>query len=102
MYGGADYHARHFSSATDAVIQGGSIFKAFGLIGALQQGISTKTQFDGNSPLRDPALGNTPVRNVGGRSYGTVDLRKATAARSSVDNGVKFFDLTPGYKITEW
>jgi membrane peptidoglycan carboxypeptidase len=69
MYGGADYQARQFSSATDAVIQGGSIFKAFGLIGALQQGISTKTQFDGNSPLRDPALGNTPVRNVGGRSY---------------------------------
>ena len=99
MYGGADYQARQFSSATDAVIQGGSIFKAFGLIGALQQGISTKTQFDGNSPLRDPALGNTPVRNVGGRSYGTVDLRKATA--SSVNTAFVRLNIKMGPSVTK-
>ncbi len=81
LYGGADYQARQFSAATDAVVQGGSNFKPFTLIGALQQGLSTKTQVDGNSPLKDPALGSAiKVSNLGNRSYGTIDLRKALAS----------------------
>ncbi len=80
LYGGKDYQARQFSAATDATIQAGSTFKAFALIAALQKGIPLTSTFDGNSPLKDPALGKDfSVKNAGGVSYGTVDLRKATA-----------------------
>ncbi len=99
LYGGADYQARQFSSATDATIQAGSTFKAFALIAALQQGISTRTTFDGNSPLRDPALGSDfSVRNSGGVSYGTVDLRKATA--SSINTAFIRLNLRIGPQAT--
>ncbi len=80
MYGGADYQKRQFSAATDAKIPAGSTFKPFALIAALQQGISTKSTIDGSSPLKDKALGIDRIENEGGRSYGTVDLRKATAS----------------------
>lgn len=80
MYGGADYQKRQFSAATDAKIPAGSTFKPFALIAALQQGISTKSTIDGSSPLRDKALGIDRIENEGGRSYGTVDLRRATAS----------------------
>ncbi len=80
MYGGADYQKRQFSAATDAKIPAGSTFKPFALIAALQQGLSTKTTVDGSSPMKDKALGIDRIENEGGRSYGTVDLRKATAS----------------------
>ncbi|MGB2701704.1 MAG: transglycosylase domain-containing protein [Candidatus Phosphoribacter baldrii] len=99
LYGGADYQARQFSAATDAVIQGGSNFKPFTLIAALQQGISTKTLIDGGSPLKDPALGNFTVRNAGGRSYGQIDLRKATA--SSVNTAFVRLNLKIGPASTK-
>ena len=80
MYGGADYQARPYNSATDAVMQAGSTFKPFALIAALQQGISTKTRFDGNSPLVVPGLGRPGgIQNESNVDYGMVDLRKATA-----------------------
>ncbi len=80
LYGGRDYQQRQFSAATDARAQAGSTFKAFTLIAALQQGISTKTRFDGDSPFRDATLGpDFSVKNYGNASYGTVDLRRATA-----------------------
>ena len=94
LYGGADYQKRQLSSATVARMQGGSTFKAFALLAALQQGISTKTTFDGNSPLKDPALGTATVRNSGGHSYGTVDLRKATA--SSINTAFMRLNLAMG------
>ena len=98
MYGGADYQTRQFSSATDAVIQGGSNFKPFTLIAALQQGISTKAQFDGNSPLKDPSFTGS-IRNLGGRSYGMIDLRKATA--SSVNTAFVRLNLKIGPAATK-
>ncbi len=76
MYGGKDYLKRQLNAATDATIPAGSTFKAFGLAAAVDQGISTKTRYDGNSPLRLPGA---TVRNSGGGSYGMVDLRRATA-----------------------
>ncbi len=80
MYGGADYQKRQFNTATDAVMQAGSTFKPFALIAALNQGISTKTKFDGKSPLDVPGLGRTGgIKNEGNQSYGMVDLRTATA-----------------------
>lgn len=82
MYGDKDYQARQFSSATDAQIPAGSTFKPFALIAALQQGISTKTTVDGDSPLVDAQVlgAGTKIANEGGRSYGMVDLRRATAS----------------------
>jgi len=80
MYGGADYQARQFNTATDATMQAGSTFKPFALVAALQQGIGTRTKFDGNSPLAVPGLGRDGgITNEGNRDYGTVDLRTATA-----------------------
>ena len=80
MYGGADYQARQFSAATDATIPAGSTFKPFALIAALQQGISTHTTFDGSSPMKDASLGITRLENYANQSFGTIDLRKATAS----------------------
>jgi membrane peptidoglycan carboxypeptidase len=78
MYGGADYQKRQVSSATDAIMQAGSTFKPFALIAALQQGISTKTRFDGNSPYQVPNS-TTKVPNEFDQSFGTVDLRTGLA-----------------------
>jgi membrane peptidoglycan carboxypeptidase len=76
MYGGADFQKRQLNSATDAIMQAGSTFKPFADIAALQQGISTKTQFDGNSPQ---TFGGTRIENEFNRSYGKLDLRQGLA-----------------------
>ena len=76
MYGGADYQKRQLNSATDAIMQAGSTFKPFAIIGGLQQGISTKTMFNGNSPI---TVGTTKVPNEFNQSFGMIDLRRATA-----------------------
>ena len=98
MYGGRDYQTRQFSSATDAKIPAGSTFKPFALIGALQQKVSTKTVVDGDSPLKDPRLGAATVENEGKRSYGPVDLRRATA--SSINTAFMRLNLQIGAKAT--
>ena len=84
MYGGKDYTKIQFNSATDARMQAGSTFKVFGLLAALQRGISTRTEFDGHSPqyfeqFADAEDPRGRVRNFGGQSYGRIDLRQATA-----------------------
>jgi membrane peptidoglycan carboxypeptidase len=80
MYGGADYQARQYNATTDAVMQAGSTMKPFALVAALQQGVSTKTRFDGNSPLVVPGLGREGgISNESNTDYGMVDLRRATA-----------------------
>ncbi|MGN6636755.1 MAG: transglycosylase domain-containing protein [Oryzihumus sp.] len=91
MYGGRDYNKVQFNSATDAHLQAGSTFKAFGLLAALQKGISTKTRFDGHSPQDFPEFkgqngstgsevdANGTIRNFGDEQFGDIDLRTATA-----------------------
>ncbi len=76
MYGGADFQAKQLNSSTDAIMQAGSTFKPFALIAGLQQGISTKTLFDGNSPI---TVGNVKVPNEFNQDFGMIDLRRATA-----------------------
>jgi membrane peptidoglycan carboxypeptidase len=76
MYGGADFQKRQLNSSTDAIMQAGSTFKPFALIAGLQQGISTKTQFNGNSPI---TVGNVKVPNEFNQNFGMIDLRRATA-----------------------
>jgi membrane peptidoglycan carboxypeptidase len=92
MYGGKDYSTRQFNDATQATMQGGSTFKVFGLLAALQKDISTKTTFAGYSPQyfpqfkdstsKDPFIARGGVKNFGsgsGEQFGKIDLRKATA-----------------------
>ncbi len=75
MYGGADYAKSQWNSATQAQLQAGSNFKPFAVLAAVRDGISTKTQFNGNTPQTFPGVGH-PVNNYDHRSYGMVDMRR--------------------------
>jgi membrane peptidoglycan carboxypeptidase len=87
MYGGAN--AGGHNEATQARVQPGSAFKPFALTAALQDDISLKSRFSGNSPLKVP--GSKPVNNEFNQSYGgDVDLIKAT--EDSINTA--FVDLT--------
>jgi membrane peptidoglycan carboxypeptidase len=84
MYGGKDYSKVQLNDATQATMQGGSTFKVFGLLAALQKDISTKTTFDGHSPqyfeqFSGPGDPRGKVPNFGNEQFGRIDLRKATA-----------------------
>jgi membrane peptidoglycan carboxypeptidase len=88
MYGGAT--AGGLNEVTQARVQPGSSFKPFALAGALRDGISLKSRFQGTSPLKLPGT-TKEVNNEFDRSYGpTVDLVKATA--DSINTA--FVDLT--------
>lgn len=78
MYGGADYRKSQLSTATQAILQAGSNFKPFAVLAAVRDGISTKTQFDGNSPKTFGATdgGKVTINNFGKRDYGKVDMRR--------------------------
>ncbi len=78
--------ARGFNYATSSPgRQPGSAFKPFTLLTAIDQGISPSSRFSGASPAYidddDCSNGIEPWQpeNYGGSSYGTVDLRTATA-----------------------
>jgi membrane peptidoglycan carboxypeptidase len=77
MYGGQD--AGELNQATQARIQPGSSFKPFALAAALEEGISLRSRFHGNSPLELPGT-DKEVNNEFDQDYGTsVDLVEATA-----------------------
>jgi penicillin-binding protein 1A len=80
LYGGQDFVTQNLNTAWQDKIQGGSTFKPFTLIAALQDGHELSETFDGNSPGHlDP---DDPTKewpkNFGGSSFGQVDLVKAT------------------------
>jgi penicillin-binding protein 1A len=83
LYGGPDYVKQALNTATDDVVQAGSTFKPFTLIGALEQGHTLNERFDGNSPKVFPEANNGEdweVPNFGGIDYGrSIDLVDATA-----------------------
>src|ERR1035437_4183926 len=86
MYGGKDYSTDPFNTSTQATLQGGSTFKVFGLLAALQKDTSTKTRYNGFSPqyfkqFQDPRNGNPSgrVSNFGNEQFGNIDLRTALA-----------------------
>ena len=80
LYGGKDYLVRQLSDATQAIALGGSTFKPFALIAALEQGIPLTSMWDGNSPQVFDDLGKPyPVSNYGDEQWGQIDLLKATA-----------------------
>ena len=86
MYGGKDYSTDPYNTATQATLQGGSTFKVFGLLAALQKGISTETRYDGYSPHYltqfEDRRNNNPhgmITNFGNEQFGNIDLRTALA-----------------------
>ncbi|MDQ3526337.1 MAG: penicillin-binding protein [Actinomycetota bacterium] len=82
MYGGEDYAERQLNNATDARLQSGSLFKVFALIAALEQGISTRTEYSGPSPMEFVIEGQSEpyvVNNFRDEQFGLIDLRTATA-----------------------
>jgi membrane peptidoglycan carboxypeptidase len=89
LYGGKDYEKVQFNSATDGEAQGGSTFKPFTLIGALEEGKELNERYRGDSPMQIPGWTETPggpeveLTNFGtepgGESFGDIDLIDATA-----------------------
>jgi membrane peptidoglycan carboxypeptidase len=76
MYGGGE--AGQLNEATQARIQPGSSFKPFALTAALEEGVSLRSRFAGNSPLELPGT-DKEVNNEFENDYGTsVDLIQAT------------------------
>jgi membrane peptidoglycan carboxypeptidase len=57
--------------------QAGSSFKPYVLAAALQEDISLRSTFDGNSPKQFPGIPDG-IRNFGDRDFGRVDLLTAT------------------------
>ena len=76
MYGGTN--AGELNEATQARIQPGSSFKPFALTAALQDDVSLRSRFNGNSPQELPGT-DKEVNNEFDMDYGaSVDLVKAT------------------------
>ncbi|MGO4597367.1 transglycosylase domain-containing protein [Terrabacter sp. 2RAF25] len=73
MYGGPDYAKDQLNTSTQAIMQGGSNFKPFGVLAAVREGISTKTKFDGDTPQ---TIAGTKINNFEDTSYGKVDMRR--------------------------
>ncbi len=90
MYGGPDYVERARNDALSR-LQPGSTMKAFGLLAALEEGISLDSVFQGDSPIEDERLGERDfVNNQNDVDYGDVDLVRAT--EKSINTA--FVDLT--------
>lgn len=81
MYGGSDYLERQRNSATQDRAQGGSTFKVFGVVAAMDQGVSPDKRYDSPAQYRieNPAGEDLVFNNVDGRSYPGVPLREMTA-----------------------
>ena len=80
MYGGKDYLKYQFNAATQGITSGGSSFKAFTLVAALEQGIPLSSVWSGDSPkVYDDGIGRAYfVNNYGEESWGDMSLLTAT------------------------
>ena len=82
LYGGADFLQNQYNNATLGAAQGGSTFKPFTLVAALENGHTLDERYNGNSPMTFEGAndgGDWKVRNFGDVPYGNIDLVKATA-----------------------
>ena len=80
MYGGQDYLKYQFNAATQGITSGGSSFKAFTLVAALEEGIPLTSVWNGDSPkVYDDGIGRAyQVNNYGSESWGNMSLLTAT------------------------
>jgi membrane peptidoglycan carboxypeptidase len=79
MYGGADYLKRQLNDATQAIALGGSTFKPFALVAALEAGIPLTSMWNGDSPQVFDDLGKPyEVGNYGNEGWGQISLLEAT------------------------
>ncbi len=80
LYGGRDYLTESLNRATQAVYQGGSTFKPFALVAALEQGIPLDETYESYTGMDVEADGQVyTVNNYDRRDRGRIDLVEATA-----------------------
>ncbi|MBN8880733.1 MAG: penicillin-binding protein, partial [Salana multivorans] len=75
LYGGTDFLTEGLNRATQAVYQGGSTFKPFALVAALEQGMTLEQTYDSPGTLE---IGDWKVSNFDLRDKGEIDLATAT------------------------
>ncbi|MCF2707176.1 penicillin-binding protein [Arcanobacterium haemolyticum] len=75
MYGGADYLTRARNAVTQDRAQGGSTFKPFALLTALNDGTPLTTRYPSYTPMK---IGDIEVQNFDSRNYGRINLLTAT------------------------
>jgi membrane peptidoglycan carboxypeptidase len=80
MYGGKDYLKYQFNAATQGIASGGSSFKSFALVAALEAGIPLSSVWNGDSPKVYDCLLYTSdaADDYGGEEWGNISLLKAT------------------------
>lgn len=80
MYGGKDYLERQRNSALQDRAQAGSTFKTFGVVAAMDAGISPHERYDSPATYRiaNPGGEDLVFTNVDGRSYYNVPLTQLT------------------------
>ena len=85
MYGGQDYLKYQFNAATQGITSGGSSFKVFTLVAALEEGIPLSSVWNGDTPkVYDDGIGRAyVVNNYGEQSMG--DMSLLTAMEKSVN-----------------
>ncbi len=85
MYGGQDYLKYQFNAATQGITSGGSSFKVFTLVAALEMGIPLSSVWNGDTPkVYDDGIGRAyVVNNYGEQSMG--DMSLLTAMEKSVN-----------------
>ena len=83
MYGGRDYNADPFNTATQGRRQPGSSFKMFVLVTAIEKGIPPSRPIDSSSPAVIPSHPPWRVSNSEGKGSGYITLSDAT--RNSVN-----------------
>ena len=85
MYGGQDYLKYQFNAATQGLTSGGSSFKVFTLVAALEEGIPLSSVWNGDTPkVYDDGIGRAyVVNNYGEQSMG--DMSLLTAMEKSVN-----------------
>lgn len=78
LYGGRDFATQPFNDATQGHMQAGSTMKAFAVVAALKQGISTRSNFDSSTPYTPPGASKA-VNNWDFRGHGWVDMPQMLA-----------------------